>query len=88
MHYTAVLYLIIDSSVLLKHPWCHIMVYLPTTCAGSIVLQATLIHVIHWDVILEVMCSIQDIRQNLRRHVTSYSKVLNWLGKLMLKFRL
>ena len=37
-HYTAVLYLI-DRSVLLKHPWCRIMVYLPTSCAGSIVLQ-------------------------------------------------
>ena len=59
-HYTAVLYLI-DSSVLLKHPWCRIMVYLPTSCAGSIVLQATLVHVVLWDVILEVKCSIQEM---------------------------
>ena len=63
-HYAAVLYLI-NSSVLLKHPWCHIMVYIPPSCAGSIVLQATLMHVVPWDVILEVKCSIQDMRQNL-----------------------
>ena len=49
------------------------MVYLPTSSADAIVLQAILMHVVHWDDILEkVNYSIQDMGQNLRGYVISF----------------